>query len=704
VSFLLRVGGIGTKGAAAADVTAPALVSAQIPAAGTTLEITFTESVKFGAGSHTGFTIALSGGAATLTYASGENTPTLVYTINRTVDSGETCSDFDYTQPTNGVEDIAGNDLASFSNQHALVTNNSTVGADVTAPVLSNPVDDNAGSSDGALTVDTDEDNGTLYWVISTSASAPSAAQVKAGQMHTGSAAADSGSQAVTVTGTQTISGESGLTPSTTYYGHFMHEDAATNQSTVASGNGFTTDAGGGAPGAVDDPTFSSITSTGFTVSWTGGTGADSFNVRYSVNSDMSSATTATGVTSPHPLSGLSDVTYYVVVDAINGSGTTSSSTVNTGDEMTMRTLAGTSMLFPSLPYPNLSLSSVYLPSGGTAATLNTLNYRCAFVGKVFLPGRTGTKTISSAGGKIYFQPSTTTFADASTTLRVGIQDLDDASGPPATPDGTFDVYDDLVGGTDTITTTTNKAVTMSSGTKDLTHGQKIAVVFDMVAKGGSDSVIIQAATTVSAAGIFPGVSSYNASSWTAGSLVPNVVLEFDDGTFGTIDGSFIFTNSNGSAVAFNSGSNPSERGNVFQVPFDCKIDGYWFAANLAGSSSTFQVLLYSDPLGTPAVVTDSTITFDPNNARSASVNGVFIETLPTEITLTAATNYAVLIKPTSANNVTVGSVSFPAAGARALWGGTNVALATRNGGVCSTTDTAIGTIGVRISGMLSRA
>jgi hypothetical protein len=240
VSFLLRIGGIGTKGAAAADVTAPALVSAQIPAAGTTIEITFTEAVSIGAGGNGGFVLDTSGAAVTLTYSSGAGTGTLIYTLSRTIAAGETILDFDYTQPGNGVEDAAGNDLATFTNQQALVTNNAS---DVTAPTLSNPVDDNAGETDGALTVDTDEANGTLYWVISTSSSAPSAAQVKAGQMHTGAAAADSGSQAVVGTGTQTITGESGLTASTTYYAHFMHEDAATNQSTVSSGNGFTTDA-----------------------------------------------------------------------------------------------------------------------------------------------------------------------------------------------------------------------------------------------------------------------------------------------------------------------------------------------------------------------------------------------------------------------------------------------------------------------------
>ncbi|MGE0278358.1 MAG: hypothetical protein AB7R40_23425 [Nitrospiraceae bacterium] len=119
--------------------------------------------------------------------------------------------------------------------------------SDSTAPTLSNPVDSSSGSTTGSGSVDTDEGNGTLYWVVTTSATPPSAAQVKAGQDHTGSAAVDSGSQAVSGTGTQNISGGfTGLTPSTAYYAHYMHEDAATNQSSVSSGNGFTTDAAAG--------------------------------------------------------------------------------------------------------------------------------------------------------------------------------------------------------------------------------------------------------------------------------------------------------------------------------------------------------------------------------------------------------------------------------------------------------------------------
>jgi hypothetical protein len=115
-------------------------------------------------------------------------------------------------------------------------------GGDVTAPTLSSPVDTVTGSTTADLSVSTDEGTGTLYWVVSTSSTPPSAAQVKAGQMHTGAAAADSGSQAVSGTGIQSISGGAdGLTADTAYFAHYMHEDAATNQSSAASGDGFTT-------------------------------------------------------------------------------------------------------------------------------------------------------------------------------------------------------------------------------------------------------------------------------------------------------------------------------------------------------------------------------------------------------------------------------------------------------------------------------
>lgn len=117
-------------------------------------------------------------------------------------------------------------------------------GGDTTAPTLSAPTDTDTGSTTGSGSVDTNEANGTLYWVTTTSATSPSVAQIQAGQDHTGAAAADSGSLTVTATGTQNVT-MTGLTASTGYFNHYQHQDAAGNDSTVSSADGFTTQAGG---------------------------------------------------------------------------------------------------------------------------------------------------------------------------------------------------------------------------------------------------------------------------------------------------------------------------------------------------------------------------------------------------------------------------------------------------------------------------
>ena len=115
---------------------------------------------------------------------------------------------------------------------------------DTTAPILSLA----SGTATGTTTADgdvtTDEANGTLYWVVTQSATTPSVAQVQAGQDHTGAAADASGSQAVSATGNQDVSA-TGLTAATTYYFHFQHQDAAANDSTVLSSASFATDAAG---------------------------------------------------------------------------------------------------------------------------------------------------------------------------------------------------------------------------------------------------------------------------------------------------------------------------------------------------------------------------------------------------------------------------------------------------------------------------
>lgn len=134
----------------------------------------------------------------------------------------------------------AGNWSATINDLDFSVYEDST--PDVTAPVLSSPTGAATGPTTAQGQVTTDESNGTLYWVVTQSATQPSVAQIQAGQDHTGSAADASSSQSVTATGVQTVNA-GGLVAETTYYFHFQQEDAATNDSNRVSSTSFDTDA-----------------------------------------------------------------------------------------------------------------------------------------------------------------------------------------------------------------------------------------------------------------------------------------------------------------------------------------------------------------------------------------------------------------------------------------------------------------------------
>jgi hypothetical protein len=106
-------------------------------------------------------------------------------------------------------------------------------------PVLSNAAITAFTDLTADISILTNKSGGALYWVIDVNAVAPTAAQVKAGQGSGGAAAASSGSQAVTVAGTQTKTGATGLAENTTYYAYFMQESGG--QSNVAASAAFTT-------------------------------------------------------------------------------------------------------------------------------------------------------------------------------------------------------------------------------------------------------------------------------------------------------------------------------------------------------------------------------------------------------------------------------------------------------------------------------
>ena len=141
-------------------------------------------------------------------------------------------------------------DAEALSNDPTIVF---SADADTTAPSLTSATASATGATTASGSVTTNEATGTLYSVATTSATAPTKAQVKAGQDHAGSAAPWADNQAISSTGAKSVS-VTGLTESTTYYLHHMHEDAATNQSDVVSSASFTTTGAFASTVSVADP------------------------------------------------------------------------------------------------------------------------------------------------------------------------------------------------------------------------------------------------------------------------------------------------------------------------------------------------------------------------------------------------------------------------------------------------------------------
>jgi len=111
-----------------ADTTPPTLVSSTVAANGTTLTNVYSENVTHGNG--LGHSLS---GPNVATYVSGTGTTTLVFSLASVVLSGATPTAV-YASATGTTADLAANVLASYSGQS--VTNNSTQGADVTAPTV----------------------------------------------------------------------------------------------------------------------------------------------------------------------------------------------------------------------------------------------------------------------------------------------------------------------------------------------------------------------------------------------------------------------------------------------------------------------------------------------------------------------------------------------------------------------------------------
>lgn len=355
--------------------------------------------------------------------------------------------------------------------------------------------------------------------------------------------------------------------------------------------------------------------------------------------------------------------------------------------------------------FPDFLLESTSGSVLNGMTAIDAAGEKAAFVGRLVIEGRATNKTLSAAGGgSIVHRIFSLTWADGSTALSIGLQGVDLTTGNPVRPNGSFDVSRSLVPGVDSLSTGMNSiSMTGGSGSKTLSHGDWVAIVFDMTARAGSDAVAIG---TVLYGAVNTSPPLVNTGSWSGiTNQYAQVGIIFDDGTRAVLDGSMPMISSQ-SAENFSDATNPDERGMSFEVPWDCKIDAIYgmFAGTVAAGD--FELQIYQDPFGTPTSILPggTALAVDAEMLRSYTAQRS-IWPLVGEIALTRNTRYAVTMKALGASNSTIGlACTLENAAWKKFWfGGENASKVVRNDGSGAFTETTdvIYQMGVRISGFV---
>lgn len=319
-----------------------------------------------------------------------------------------------------------------------------------------------------------------------------------------------------------------------------------------------------------------------------------------------------------------------------------------------------------------------------TSTLIDGASEKFDWIGYVWNKDR-ATKNIT----KVAFLPGAITSAGGS-QMRISLQNVDATpSATPARGDGTQDQTVDFLASA--VTASTWYKTDALSTTRTVAFGELMACRIEFNSFAGADAFNVQNIATSSGYVGIGGIAHYT-TSWASASLHPNIIFEFDDGTFGT------FANAHPCAsivtTSYNSTSTPDEVALKFQVPFPCKIDAVWAQMSILAAARNFDFVLYE---GTTAL---QTVSVDGDYCAGSSYSHK-IAVIP-ETTLTAGVDYYLSLKPTSASNI--GAASFTVAEAnhfQAMPGGTTWQFATRtDAGAWSATTTQRLLAGIRISAL----
>lgn len=272
-----------------------------------------------------------------------------------------------------------------------------------------------------------------------------------------------------------------------------------------------------------------------------------------------------------------------------------------------------------------------------------------------------GSHTIDTTGSSaMEWRSGSTTFANAATSVKVGLAAVDTATGPAGravnvTDTITFDVSKSHTGGGGGITSSAWQTNVPDAGTKTIANGDLVAFCVQMVTRGGVDSVLVSHSTTLGTTLSVPFVTTFTGAAYANGNVSPNAVITFSDGAKGYFFGGNV-ASVGLTAMTIDSDLTLKEGGNLLQFPFPVRAYGIYGAWTIAANHD---VVLYSDPLGTP--VAQRTITQDFNAVSSTAVGNGHILLFSSPYDIAANTPVVAAVKA-SATAVSMNYKTFNAA------------------------------------------
>lgn len=294
-------------------------------------------------------------------------------------------------------------------------------------------------------------------------------------------------------------------------------------------------------------------------------------------------------------------------------------------------------------------------PSLSSATVIDASTEKLAFFGRFFHKDH-----VSKDVTKIGFRTGAIAL-NAASTITTSLQNVNLAAGPPYQPDETQDEF--ITEAAATFASNTWHLTGALSANRTIAIGEMICVMFEYGTFTAADTFRIsglsQGATQV---GQQFGTISKIAAAWGAEQVLPNVIFECSDGTFGTLAGTLPFVTINTHAFKQDTATT-DEYALAFKLTFPCKIDAFSLPMIVAAGTSDFNVILHD---GSTALMT---LAVDANTMNGTAVRPAHFQFPP--VTLAANTQYYASFQPSQiTSTITVYTADVAVAGHLQAWPG----------------------------------